>query len=113
MLVDPTAALLPLAGEHDEFTGAVPPAIVGAAYEIATGLPSGDVSSWLTGQLIANDEGCEGELHAVVMSVRSARENSSLPEVHEASRSPRPPAFDLRSGRPEWNRGTQWRCALS
>jgi hypothetical protein len=44
-IVDPTAALLPFPGEHDELTGAVPPVIVGGAYEIATGLPSGDVSS--------------------------------------------------------------------
>jgi hypothetical protein len=44
-IVDPTAALLPFAGEHDEFTGAVPPAIAGAAYEIATGFPSGDVTN--------------------------------------------------------------------
>jgi hypothetical protein len=42
--VAPTGNWLPLAREHDELTGIVPPEIVGAAYVIVTGLPSGDES---------------------------------------------------------------------
>jgi hypothetical protein len=42
--VDPTGALLPFASEQDELTGAVPPVTVGAANEIATGFPSGEVT---------------------------------------------------------------------
>ena len=42
--VAPRENLLPLAGVHDELIGVVPPEIVGAAYVIVTGLPSGDKS---------------------------------------------------------------------
>ena len=47
--VAPNGNLPPLAGEHDELTGVVPPEIVGAAYVIVTGFPSGDESDWLDG----------------------------------------------------------------
>jgi hypothetical protein len=60
--VAPNGNLPPLAGEHDELTGIVPPEIVGAAYVIVTAFPSGDESDWLAGQLIPKDDGCDGEL---------------------------------------------------
>jgi len=55
--VAPSATLLPLGGEHDDEMGAVPPLIVGVAYVIVTGLPSGELSAWLSGQLMPNDVG--------------------------------------------------------
>src|SRR5437899_6782081 len=70
--VDPTGALLPLAGEHEEVTGVVPPLVVGAAYDSVTGFPSGEVTDWLAGQLIPNDDGRDGELHAVAVITRPA-----------------------------------------
>jgi hypothetical protein len=84
--VAPSGNLVPLAGAHDEVTGDWPPTVVGASYVIVTGLPSGDASPWLSAQLIPNDVGADGELHAIdVTRIRTAAERST-----QASFPPRP-----------------------
>ena len=88
--VAPNGNLPPLAGEHEELTGIVPPEIVGAAYVIVTAFPSGDDSDWLAGQLIPKDDGCEGELQAAATIARPAKTDRPI-EHHETNGPPRPP----------------------
>ena len=60
--VAPNGNLPPLAGEHDELR-ASSRRRSGAAYVIVTGLPSGELSDWLAGQLIPKRGRLRRRLH--------------------------------------------------